>query len=143
MKPILFLDCDGILNTRPGTLDADKLDLLAGIVRETGCEIVLSSTWRKIDSQLDRLVTEISARGLQIFDSTPVIEEYFGRIISCPARWVEISRWFERRKDLACSAFIILDDEPHMGPFSSHHVHVQSDIGLTSEIAKEVISRLK
>lgn len=143
MKPILFLDVDGVLNTRPDSLDADKLDLLAGIVRETGCEIVLSSTWRKIDRQLDRLVTELSVRGVQIFDSTPVIEEYFGRIISSPARWMEISRWFERRQDLACAPFIILDDEPHMGPFSSHHVHVQSDIALTPEIAKEVISRLK
>ncbi len=52
MTRILFLDLDGVLNAHRRHangycgMDAPKLELLAGIVRATGCRIVLASAWR-------------------------------------------------------------------------------------------------
>ena len=50
---ILFLDIDGVLNTHEndpevmcGQIHRDKVQLLNGVLRDTGARIVLSSAWR-------------------------------------------------------------------------------------------------
>ena len=52
---ILFLDIDGVLNTHEndpevmcGQIHRDKVQLLNGVLRDTGARIVLSSAWRYI-----------------------------------------------------------------------------------------------
>lgn len=62
--PLLFLDVDGVLNTRPGSLDADKLDLVRRLVAETGCLQVLSSSWRLIERQKARICAELPIWGV-------------------------------------------------------------------------------
>lgn len=59
MRKILFLDCDGVINNRQSFLeeksntfptDPKCVELVNLILDETGCEIVLSSTWRFYNS---------------------------------------------------------------------------------------------
>jgi hypothetical protein len=142
MTPILFLDVDHVLNTRPGSLDGDKLNILSGIVSACRCEIVLSSSWRKMPRQRDRLEAELARRGMQIYDDTPVLETEWRGLIHAQPRWREIEAWWERCRDLAGEAWVILDDEPDFGPYADHHVRTESDVGLTEQIAEEVIRRL-
>lgn len=141
MSPILFLDIDGVINTRPGSLDADKLELLAGIVRETGCEIVLSSTWRKAEHQLVRISAALESIGLELSGATPSLEiTGSGMIKLARPRCEEIQAF------LSCYGggkrpFVILDDEPDFGPLAGHHVRTRPDVGLTVESAREVVGR--
>lgn len=117
--PILFLDVDGVLNARPGSLDRDKLDLVLSLVAETGCQIVLTSSWRLIPRQLARICAELPISGV-----TP-----------------EIGMW-ERGKEVRAflgqnaenQRFAILDDmqsifEHRMRPWL---VLTNSEVGLTS-----------
>lgn len=53
MKPLVFLDIDGVLNTHEfdsevmcGQIHKDKVERLNRILRATGANIVLSSAWR-------------------------------------------------------------------------------------------------
>lgn len=69
--PVLFLDVDGVLNTRPGSLDRDKLNLVWDIIRQTQCLICLSSSWRTSSRMLDRISNE-----LPIWQYTPEIKGY-------------------------------------------------------------------
>jgi hypothetical protein len=44
---LIFLDIDGVLNSRGNPeIEPDKVLLLNDIVKETGAEIVITSTWR-------------------------------------------------------------------------------------------------
>ena len=56
MNPVLFLDIDGVLNSREcwdrlrglrHKIDREKVALLNEVVAATDCRIVVSSTWRK------------------------------------------------------------------------------------------------
>lgn len=45
---LLFLDIDGVLCCRrPGVIQQNLTQNLATIVKKTGCQIVLSSDWRR------------------------------------------------------------------------------------------------
>lgn len=136
----LFLDVDGVLNTRIGSLDDDKINLLRQIVSATGCQLILSSTWRKTDHQLTRLTHTLILRGLRLTGATPVIEKQIGTLITAAPRWQEIQHYLNRctRPD----AMVILDDEHDFGPLAPHHVRTETHAGLTPAIAQEVIDRL-
>lgn len=73
MSKVLFLDIDGVLNSNfwndshqteisDGTLiDAEKIKLLALLVKETNAEIILHSGWRFwFDAELKPLCTKAS-----------------------------------------------------------------------------------
>lgn len=55
----LFLDVDGVLNTSKAvtimSLSRPRMSRLRKIIHETGCVLVLSSTWRKHSDGLDKL----------------------------------------------------------------------------------------
>lgn len=137
----LFLDVDGVLNARPGSLDSDKLNLLRHIVSETRCSLVLSSTWRKVEHQKKRLIHALAQRGLLLFGETPVLEQEVRGLIHVRPRWEEIQTWL-RELPVHHHEYVILDDEPDFGPLHAHHVKTESHIGLTDEIAREVINHL-
>lgn len=48
MVDIIFLDCDGVLNTGKSCslIDDDKLDLLQHIIKTTNAKLVITSEWR-------------------------------------------------------------------------------------------------
>lgn len=86
---ILFLDIDGVLNsrrydqtrdwTKQTDIDESRLPLLKEIVTATGARIVLSSTWRvhwngdkSLCDEDGKYIDETFAKyGLQIFGKTP------------------------------------------------------------------------
>ena len=94
---ILFLDIDGVLNsrrydrtrdwTKQTDIDESRLPLLAQIISSTGAVIVLSSTWRvhwNRDASLcdedGRYIDETFAKyGMRVFDKTPVLGRDAGR----------------------------------------------------------------
>lgn len=142
MNKYLFLDVDGVLNTRPGSLDDGKLELLQKIHKATGCLFVLSSTWRKYAPQATRLQHAMSKYGLRIKDATPVLEIPVNGLIHAKPRWMEIKSWLVENQEQCLPQIVIVDDESDMGDFNFYHVRTQSDTGLTQELADEIIKRL-
>lgn len=86
---VIFLDIDGVLNSREffrnrpltqelNEIDEEKVKLLQQIVQATNAKIVLTSTWRiydKADKVYQHLVGVLAKYDLSIFDCTPWINE--------------------------------------------------------------------
>ncbi len=140
MRKILFLDIDGVLNSkrysdtrRPeeGNIDVSRMPLLKRIVDETSAEIVLSSSWRKhwsddplqCDEKGEGLNSLFAEYGLTISDRTPVLpNNHFDR----PK---EIGLWLETH-DHEVESYAILDDEKFgWGDLEDRHVKTDMYIG--------------
>ena len=118
---IIFLDIDGVLNSREyfnsiprGVLyqeiDETKVELLKQIIDQTQAEIVLSSTWRGLKDMGEMnqphpmytyLIETLAKYSLSIMSHTPVIGE---------KRPLEIYTWLNNRVD-TIEEFVILDDD--------------------------------
>lgn len=88
---ILFLDVDGVLNGEHygyGGVDDSLLFLLKTIIDETGCKIVLSTTWRLNQSARATLLHFMKARAdINVEDiiiglSTTIFVEFIHFIVS-------------------------------------------------------------
>ncbi len=114
---IIFLDIDGVLNSRrydaqrtqtDGNIDPACLTLLASLVKRTGARIVLTSSWRThwdpcgngSDAVGRSLAQIFSENGTPLFSKTPVRHAM--------SRSLEIAAWMALRDDI--EAFVILDD---------------------------------
>jgi hypothetical protein len=114
---LLFLDIDGVLNStrywwasdrslpmgKAGAVDPDAVARLNQIVDATGCEVVLSSSWRGTGDARQRAVVEamLHERGYRhrLYDMTPLL-------------------WTERHKEIGevvdriqPKRFVVLDDD--------------------------------
>jgi len=143
---VLFLDIDGVLNTPKmlGRFGIDFIDnilvaLVARIVRETDCKIVLSSTWR-IDKQDFMLATrELAEQGLTIYDCTPVITRSGGWESSGSVRrHEEIQSWIDQNP---VTRFAILDDDAD-ACIEGSFFRTDENRGLTVQIAEQIIQHL-
>ena len=121
-RKIIFLDIDGVLNHdgydehgRIEQINENMVKQLAYIVRKTGAEIVLSSSWRCLisnfvadsapdDQGLKDLIRYFRQENLVISDLTPEA----GRLGEF-SRPLEIRRWLDQNHDI--DNFVILDDE--------------------------------
>jgi hypothetical protein len=143
---VLFLDIDGVLNTPKmlGRFGIDFVDnilvaLVARIVNETDCKIVLSSTWR-ID-QKDRMVAvrELAQYGLEIHSDTPVITRSGGWESGGSVRRAEeIQAWLDQNP---VERFAILDDMQD-ACIEGSFFRTDENRGLTVQIAEQVIQHL-
>jgi hypothetical protein len=97
MSKVLFLDVDGVLNNIQTLLQAAavgefnpicdlSLSILKNIVQKTNCQIVLSSSWRLSEKNLNKLKLSFDKIGLVICGQTP---DLIG------ARHLEIESWIE------------------------------------------------
>lgn len=151
---IVFLDIDGVLNTRSyrkalgldyfsQLVDRAKLPYLQRIVAETDAKIVLSSSWRKYyltdGPQLDPagkcIFEALGSVGLTVYDKTPV------RPGNGP-RGDDIAAWLDGVSGVW--EFVILDDNPigedrHL---LAHFVQTDQDIGLCDAVVEEAIAVL-
>jgi len=108
---IIFLDIDGVLNSRQydltrngedGNIDQSRLPLLKQLVDQTGGRIVLTSTWRihlgadEIGRELEEMFLQ---EGLVLYDKTPQIQN---------DREKEITAWLADHQEV--TAFVIFDD---------------------------------
>jgi hypothetical protein len=143
---ILFLDIDGVLNsrtTKPGD-DGDPFgihpglrDRLLRVIEATGAKIVISSSWRSTD------------RGLGLIRAAGI--EYIGTTPHCCTgiRGAEIYDWmsknipWEERKN-GTFRYAILDDDSNILLRQKDHFFQTSieNGGLTDEIAARVIAHL-
>jgi len=146
MTKLLFLDVDGVLN-RCGQsghgLEDDKVALLKTIVDATGCGIVLSSTWRKKEHQLERIRLMCrQSLGVELLGVTPDLARKQGDLWLGTVRGNEVKQWLLTQwKEEQWPVFVILDDDADMGDLLPHLVRTHSFTGLTPEIAAEVIRR--
>ncbi len=148
MKKILFLDVDGVLNntktfhTSESRYGSNKLIdpymclLVHRIVEATGCDIVLSSSWRHFKKGQD-----VKDAGIPFIDIT----------VDCCSgvRGVEIQNWLNKgfphdvRSDPSKFRYAVLDDDSDMLlNQKDHFFQTTFESGLTDEIAKKVINYL-
>lgn len=109
---VLFLDFDGVLNSgeyieecQSGAVISPKMvDYLSLIVRKTGCQVVVSSTWRIFHSvlELNCILREHGFIG-SIYGTTPVHKDR--------ARGNEIDEWLAAHPEV--TSYVILDDEQY------------------------------
>lgn len=131
---ILFLDVDGVLNSQdtmtkdPSAffpIDAYMAFLVGRIQLNTGCQIVLSSSWRHNEES----VSHIEKRVSQLFGMTPDLP---GK-----SRGDEITEWLSHHPDV--SNYAILDDDMDAGIGHGRHFFKTTFLnGLTTEIGEEV-----
>lgn len=138
---ILFLDVDGVLNTRNGSLDADKLDLLMEITQATGAHVCISSTWRHHEHQMARLRPELARRRIVIAGQTPDASHRTGSgLYVASTRGDEIAAWLADQPEVG--RFLIVDDADFT-TLKGWLVKTETHVGLTRAHADEIIRRLR
>ena len=145
---ILFLDVDGVLNSRDYVYrmrakdkkyrlwldtDPEAVKLLQGIIEATKCKVVLSSTWRLYEDSRKHVKEKVC----HYIDCTADLQRGAKRGIV--ARGEEVKLWLDQHPDV--TQYAILDDDsdflPYQWLFKTTFNH-----GLTPEIAEAVISHL-
>ena len=147
-KPILFLDIDGVLNSRmfaeeeyaagrlKGTvgIDPEPTKLLQAIIDATDCSLVLSSTWRLMYDLADMRGMLIQA-GLNspvpLRSVTPKLEGIRG---------LEINKWIELNKPTG--RWCCVDDDADFLP-GQPLVRTTWQFGMQIEHADRIIKILK
>ena len=141
---VIFLDIDGVLNSRAydrkrdldklSNIDETRLPFIKKIVDMTDAKIVLSSSWRqhwnKESTRCDdagRYINKTFAKvDLSIYDKTP---DHGIRAF----RREEISEWLKEAKE-DVETFVIIDDYRYgWGELSDHLVKTEPNFGLGIE----------
>lgn len=159
MRRILFLDIDGVLNTKfwygqgkrdkyGSVFDPNAVDNLAKIIEETGADIVISSSWKYMGlSMLRRMWKDRNLPG-KVVDVTPDImcdellmnEEDINYLYN---RGSEIKGWLLQHKDEDIQ-YVILDDFDNILPEQqSHFIQTDHDVGITNVNVKQAIMIMK
>lgn len=135
---ILFLDVDGVMNCQDTfrkdgnaifPIDQYMAFLVGKIVLETGCKVVLSSSWKHHKESVEH----IHKRIVDIYDVTPDIGQVRGD---------EIKAWLDNSK-YKVDRYAILDDNSDMLPEQMpNFFKTQWLVGITDDIAKAVIEHL-
>lgn len=131
---VLFLDIDGVLNDTIGAiLDEERVALINDVVRKTGANVVLSSSWAHthgVDDVLKRL------RGAGF------VGKVVGRTRRGETRGEEIQAWLDDALDVV--VFAAVDDSAFMHPVSDRWVKTSGRRGgITREEADEAIAILR
>ena len=142
---VLFLDVDGVLNMHNSggtkTLNRKRLRLLQEIVDTTGCNIVVSSSWRNSHIYLSLLQRTLKYRNMSIYSITRNLSLYSSFTHNSLLRGNEIKDWIDRHPDV--EQYAIVDDNNEMLD-SQQQYFVQTDpnIGLTKDITNKLIQIL-
>lgn len=145
----IFLDMDGVLNTGRNDcldpegnghpFDSEAVSNLGRIVRETGAQIVISSSWRhmgfgKLREMWRRWGLPGDVRGV-----TPGV---WGEEVSFPTRGDEIKAWLE--KCPAPVSYVVLDDfDEHVAGQEGRWIVVNPHTGISGNDAGNAISILE
>jgi HAD domain in Swiss Army Knife RNA repair proteins len=158
----LFLDIDGVLNSHKyfiatmeerkekawdldqddrweAMLDPECVARLDRIVRETGAQVVISSTWR-ILNPYERVEAFLRTKGFtgKVIGATTTS---YGLVHDRKTeRGDQIAHWLAHTP---AESFIILDDDSDMAGVSHRHIKTTYDTGLTDEQADKAIAMLK
>jgi hypothetical protein len=133
---VLFLDIDGVVNNKRTkksfggfmAIDPAMAALVQRIVQNTGCEIVLSSSWRLFQNGRD----EIERKICRFADITPILHA---------PRGYEIKVWLTRYPEI--EHYAILDDAGSILPEQrANFFQTTWESGLTKDIALAVEKHL-
>lgn len=138
---VLFLDIDGVCNSEEThhkypkahfPIDQYMAYLVGKIKLLTGCEVVLSSSWRHHEES-KKIINE---RIVTLYDVTP-----FSRTSDNNMRGYEIKDWLDAHPEV--TKYAILDDDSDMLPEQLPNFF-QTDwkVGITREIADKIIFHL-
>lgn len=138
---VLFLDIDGVLNRYDmfegkgsrEIISDEMVTRINRVVKETGCSVVISSSWRLIMSlsELSLLLGEHGFLSETIIDRTPHIDR----------RDNEILVWLRDHKDV--TKFAVVDDEASdLTDVKDQLVQTSFDTGILDEHADQLIKML-
>lgn len=170
---VIFLDIDGVLNSQdwykrrerypaPRTMDQyhekefdpEAVKLLQRIIKKTGAKIVLSSTWRLHEENVEAVK---KFAGIDIMYTTPRMPRPSGTSVEYYERGKEIQAWLDEwnkhcypnpAKPTAngyianenITRYVIIDDDTDMLPEQAEQFfNTDNRFGLTEPIAKEII----
>ena len=163
MKKIIFLDIDGVLNSKfwnenhqreisDGTLiDESKVKLLCKLVKDTDAQIILHSGWKywfasdlkPLRKEAENLRALLEKEGLTIAGVTPdhATDEIRKSKKFSLVKAGEILEWLAQNKDV--DRWVVLDDlDLHNAEIEMHQVRTDQRIGLTDkdvERAKRIL----
>ena len=161
MKKVIFLDIDGVLNTKEWhsrmtkdtpkdeygyTFDPVAIANLAHIIDETGAFIVISSSWKFHGVPKLRKMWEIRNLPGTILDITPntisdemLLNANLDEMELGVCRGNEIKEWLSKHNS-EVSNYVIIDDFDDLLPEQEDHaVLTDSLIGITDFDAKKAI----
>jgi hypothetical protein len=146
-KKVLFLDCDGVLNSRESFerevaagnpqlshLDAAMIRRLQRVLEETGAVVVLSSTWRLVPD----FVQAVIDAGIPIYDCTP-------QLGMNNHRGDEITAWLDAHISDDVKVIAIVDDDADAGDgpsLQARFVQTSFETGLQDEHERALIALL-
>lgn len=148
MNKIIFLDFDGVLNSRlwfdktKGNREHDSLDEVAvgflnTLIKKTGAKVVVSSTWR-LGHTVDELQEILNRSGFEgeVIDKT--VDMRKGEDGDCILRGNEILQWIKSHPEIVqvgywdYKNYVIFDDDSDMLYWQRYNF-IQTDpyVGLT------------
>ncbi|KAG7355977.1 hypothetical protein IV203_000663 [Nitzschia inconspicua] len=148
MLKILFLDIDGVLLPFPKKVDHDNdalfpqstVQALQHLLKETGAELVLSSTWRVRPDFVHDIIVCLQEYGVEIQRFLDITDPN----MHSERQW-EIAKWLtDHQQSGSTIVWLALDDENLLDGdanqrfrkvFEGHVVQTKSDVGLTMEDA--------
>lgn len=141
----LFLDVDGVINKQenfrhskgvtPYPIDSYCAFLVARIVANTDCEVILSSSWRNYPDAV-KIVTDSVVPILDVTKNFSSRENADGKNIT---RGEEVREWLSRHPEV--TRYAILDDDSDF-EWDLPLFQTTFKDGLTDEIAQKVIEHL-
>ena len=164
MKKIIFLDIDGVLNTRYWfahmdsdvprdkygyAFDPNAVANLKRIIEATGADIVISSSWKSFGlTELENMWQDRCLPG-KIIGITPnsvsdelLLNADLDNMDLFHIRGEEIKEWLSKRGKKV-SNYVIIDDMDNMLPEQqSHFVQTNPECGITEDIALLAIKTL-
>lgn len=163
-RKIIFLDIDGVLNTKwwysqmdrnthrdkyGYAFDPQAVANLRKIVEETGADIVISSSWKCMGlSQMEDMWKDRNLPGI-IIGITPnsvsdelLIDADIDSMELFHIRGEEIKEWLKKHGKRVCN-YVIIDDMDNMLPGQqSHFVQTNPEMGITEDDAEKAIAIL-
>ena len=164
MRRIIFLDIDGVLNTKwwysqmngntpkdkyGYTFDPRSVANLKKILDETGAEIVISSSWKSFGlSELEEMWQDRGLPG-KLIGTTPnsvsdemLLNADLDHMEIFSIRGMEIKEWLDKHGKKV-SHYVIIDDMDNFLPEQkSHFVQTDPEVGITEEDANMAIKIL-
>ena len=132
---------DEYINHKLSMIDDRAIVNLNRIIDETGCKVVLSSSWkssRKSVNDLTQYILKIKGFKYELYDVTPRLwRDEFGT-----QRGEEIQMWLDKESEKnEIESFVILDDDTDILPEQmKNFIHIDGQVGL---IDKDVVTAIK